>query len=724
MGGILSQHVREHTANLSLNAVEELRRGLDPQMVVGEVLKLDYDNATLLIHDEKKQNVKGIPYGSFLIATRMPAPDSTNSNTNELASMGIQRAEDEDAALILLRVMGVSDLPNRMLTEEYRFQAGMRATGSNETWDASGHIDDWTRNSLHYGGYRCRVLGTLRMRKRADGGYALRFGGDLVNFYTGIGLKVFKPTGALLDTIVNYRNPASEGSNIAGIRVGRVRYAASEISPETAEDAVPVLVNPMDFLARRTFYGGMSRGGKSNAMKIAARAIYRLRASGGPRVGQIIFDPNGEYANENAQNASLRRVCEEAGLNQQDEVSIYGLVHRPDDLDRRIVKVNFFGGQVHSWGNSEDVIRALDQLQAGKSLIETHLSQANEKYIKAFRDSDLSVPEDLSSHGDQVRYRRLVTVYRCALVAAGMAPPESNVNIKGLFSQGLQRAMAETELDRAEPRAKITAAAKILGEEVVSWDRLREALEGLRAFIEDDGAGWNAFDQANTAKGRSWADANLRDTLQIFMRPNGVRSFASLRKDHSPKATEDYAKSMTEDLRNGKLVIFDQSVGEQEQNTAAAERIMTAIFNRQKQDFTEASLDDKGQIIPPPNIMVYLEEAHNLLPSAGNKDELKSIWARSAKEGSKYRIGMVLATQEPSSVMPAILKNTDNWFVAHLNNDDEIRTVTKFGDFEDYKHQIKAINEPGFVRMRTLSNPHTIPVQIDLFQIGGWFNGV
>ena len=50
----------------------------------------------------------------------------------------------------------------------------------------------------------------------------------------------------------------------------------------------------------------MTRTGKSNTTKIIAKSVYELRTNENSkdkplRIGQIIFDPNGEYANENVQ---------------------------------------------------------------------------------------------------------------------------------------------------------------------------------------------------------------------------------------------------------------------------------------------------------------------------------------------------------------------------------------------------------------------------------------
>ena len=189
----------------------------------------------------------------------------------------------------------------------------------------------------------------------------------------------------------------------------------------------------------------------------------------------------------------------------------------------------------------------------------------------------------------------------------------------------------------------------------------------------------------------------------------------SIRVWHDLSSTADYADQIVTQVRQGKLVIVDQLLGDPNMNRQAAERIVRRLFQEQQRSFSQPQIDPvKKEIIKPPPVIVYAEEAHTLLPRA-SEDDNSNIWARIAKEGAKFNIGMVYSTQEPSSLQPNILKNTENWFIAHLNNTDETNQIRKFNDFDDFTNSIINVAEAGLIKVRTRSSYYTIPVQMDLF---------
>jgi len=716
---------QEKTDFESANAADafiKLSSLIKEEAMVGDMLSLDYDEAGVLVHDHLRQKVGGLPMGCFLLATRINPDAGTGGKTVQ--------ALDEDAALILLRVIGRAVLSNQADTEKYCLDAAFRAIGTPEPWDADKKTDQFTLNQLRHAGVRCSVLGTFRMVKKGQNKekWVLAYGADISNFYSGQGMKVYKPAAEILEHIVNFTKPTGDVHPLAGrpVEIGRVRYCSSEITQDETGQ-VTVKMDPTDLLARRTALFGMSRTGKSNTIKTIASAVFKLREQDPQkgRVGQLIFDVNGEYCNDNPQDSGcLRNVWREINANK-DHVATYGIFAHPYDEGRKLIKINFFGEKLTQWGNLDDVRSALAMLFTGKNIVDECFSTETAQYVKSLLNTSIEPSsEDEWDPSAQTRYRRNVTVYRAILANAGFSKPTGmeKANIAGLFGKDLRGAMEQPQDDAKSSRYK--SASEVFAKSEVSWSELYRALVALQEFMigGSKGQGDSAYHAFEEKKGKPWSDDTLEGLLGFLKGPAGATRLRGLLERHDPAVGTDYSDDIVEDLHNGKLVIVDQSVGSPTENEYSSERIMKALFNRQRDKFINPErdenddlvLDENGNIKPPPDVMVYVEEAHNLLPA---KDaDLKSIWARVAKEGSKFHIGLVYSTQEPSSILSNILKNTDNWFVAHLNNQDEMRELKKYYDFEMFSGQILKVPDTGFLRLRCLSNPYIVPVQVNKFK--------
>ncbi len=684
---------------------------------VGTVYTISYSSAIVAVYDYDREQAGGLPKNAFLMAAK----------------------PDGDESFILLRIQKEARLPAASANDQTR-QESIEDSGNRGPW--SERLPDWMKDKMSLHGLECSVLGTFIAEATKNEKLQYRYAEDIDNYYSVNQLMVWKPDATTLDLIVNHRHRTNDiPIDRRATKIGRTRFAAAESESTTKVD---FKINPTDIMKRRTVYFGMSRSGKSNGLKIVAESIYRLRQDNPEhRIGQIIFDLSGEYAQDNYQDGKgLHRVHESIGLPRQSEVATYGLIPVDWDPERKVMKLNFFGDPIpKSWQTAQDtqkVEQALDQMLAGKEIIKNIMVNETARYTTAFRDIDLSVePNAAGDMGAKTRYYRAILAYRTALVAAGLSQPshwQPSIQGPGMHSMFSKELIAALKLDKnpnSDNKTDYLQASNILESSAtkqfnVTWDQLITVFTALSRFIEDKRSYFDKFEQDYISKSsthESWADPRFRAVLRIFESRNGPRSFQIAQEQHDPNTSNDFAEAVVDDLREGKLVIIDQSAGDPEQNQAAAERVMWRIFRSQQEQFRSvlANFDpskppDESQATKG-HIIIYIEEAHNLLPRANARDNLTTVWARTAKEGSKLNVGMVLATQAPSSVMPEILSETDNWVLSYLNSESERRVVAGYMDFSDFIEQIGKVSEQGFVRIRTLSQAYTVPVQLDKFEI-------
>lgn len=630
---------------------------------VGWVYSIDYDTALVMTNDLWKANVRGIPHNCFLVAATF--------NPQQYAD-----AQEADREVLLLRVVGSAKLPQD--DDLIRTKIDNRQE-QEDIYSGVRDFDELTLNQMQFGGLKCRVLGTFYIR---DG--HLYLGSDLESFAVAANLRVYRPRGDALETIVNHVDPTrqrsvQEEAQQLGLKklvepfpIGTVRYTSTDRLHRHAEEPkVPVRIQPSDFLARRTAVLGMTRTGKSNMIKQLVAVVKQVADEGGITVGQIIYDINGEYANANQQDKGAI-----ADIYPNDTVR-YRMLSTPGFEDLRN---NFY-----------------EQIQEGFAIIKRELSDAGRitsDYIRKFVNLSFEEPPNRDQEERRLhsRWERYIAAYKVLLFKARFAPPK-NHRVKFAANEHVRKRVKRKDgTDFPNPSTGLSL------QDAAEWFEMAHATNEKEAL-------------PSSTKGETWVDDTLQLLMDMIARSQkgsyitGYGILADAVKYHSAtRGPDEVAEQVYNSLQKGKIVILDLSVGDATMREKISKQIVSHIFNASMKTFTEGEL--------PPNIVVYIEEAHNLI---GKGMDITETWPRLAKEGAKYRIALVYATQEVSSVHPNILANTENWFVTHLNNEREIRELARFYDFEDFSRSLMRAQDVGFARVKTLSGPFVIPVQIDLF---------
>lgn len=657
---------------VSNNPLTELIGDVDKSFV-GYVYSWKYDECFVQTNDAFKHAVNGLPHNSFLLAAGFDPGHFDASSPI-------------DHEVVLLRVLGPASLPQDGDMVRTRIEHHQRRRESERLpIDVNDGLDPMTASELQWGGLRCRVLGTFYM----DEGQ-LRLGSDIENFMSLSRMRAFKPRGEALERIVNHVNPevrakAADEALKAGFKevprpidIGTVRYTSTDrLHRGVSEPKVKVQIQPADFLARRTAVLGMTRTGKSNTVKTTVSAVAIAAIKSGINVGQLIFDVNGEYANATHQDDGSS-IADVFG----DRVKRYRAIDTPNFGDLRI---NFF--------EQPDVaVGLLEQLSKE--------TRGTAQDITTFLTSPLDEPNRSDDPGGHNRWLVRSAAFFCVLHAARYQAPENFVVDFPVSSAVITAVQA-----KLQPGSTIPAPIK---RGKVSFLRLN-LIQATQWFTALRTA--NLETQLQSSSGNKWVDASLEASLNVLCNQSsggtyirGYRQIQEYSDYHSARRQGDVVKEILSYLYEGRIVILDLSAGPVSIRKTLSLRVAQAVFNRQ------FDVLNRGDM--PMNVVLYVEEAHNLI---GKGDDLQGTWPRIAKEGAKARIAFVYATQEPSSVHPNILANTENWFVTHLNNDDELKTLGKFYDFGDFTSSLKAAQDVGFARIKTLSSPFVIPTQINRF---------
>ena len=422
------------SANLQGNPIVKLKDFLDRQNTyketkqidkwrfVGYVLDLSYEGARIITNDTYKLMVGGIPRGSFLILV----PSNFNNTQPHFS---------------LLRVKGVSATPLTQQVQQTYFEMHKRSMPE---------LDLWTQADLQWGALECDVLGMFYADpNKVD---KLAFSGDVNNVVSAHRYEVYAPDEEILSLIVNgtVRNEHLE-------TIGRLRTMECMFEADKQQSYnIPVQISMRDFMGCRTAMFGKTRLGKSNVVKLIAQGMLDATKETN-NVGQLIFDINGEYANDsNQDNVSLRSA-------NPDRCEVYALTQR-SGTPSKLLKLNFY-----------------ENASACKDILGTLLESAgrNSAYITAFSSVILPTPEEMNEMDirEKIHAIRRIQIYWAILKEAGYAVDEAK--LKSL------RYMYANSVKALEPHfdAKIREQVYGRGNVPEQPTTLDEIVDELRAFV-------------------------------------------------------------------------------------------------------------------------------------------------------------------------------------------------------------------------------------------------
>lgn len=529
--------------------------------------------------------------------------------------------------------------------------------------------------------FRVSLLGMFSANSSSSD---VRFSRDVGRIYGASHYSAYVPQPELLDFIVN----GTLGSGFK-IQFGLLRQAESVNVSSGVQSSM--FINMPDIRGKRTAMFGKTRLGKSNAVKLLMQGMLEM-TSESQDVGQLVFDVNGEYANDNPQdgNRSIASTYEQ-------RTDVYFLAHR--DMDdkiscaRRYIRYNFYER------TSECGALMTELLDSGV------LNNETLRYFLQLEFPSFTSFVGGNSPGNaSLRSLRRIQFLWTILYMAGFSYSEENmVKVSGgkwkrsdlfnpRFSQPLRMAMYQSIVGKPVPRApgnlkEMAREMEIFSRFCLSYQNDPNLVEGGVPMIEKE-----------------------EEIAMRFIVPEfgvGPRMLASCIPYHSEDAT-DFLNDIIHSLDQGRTVIVDLGSANQMVLQFFSRTLSVAVFRHQEAKFVTNQLKDRF-------VQLYFEEAHMIFP-ANNPGQVTDIYSRFAKEGAKFHIGIVYSTQSPSTVNSELLSQTENFFIGHISNKREFALLGEVQNtFTGVGETVLKYRQPGYMQVLTHSHRYVIPVQARVF---------
>ena len=616
---------------------------------IGPVFSVDFSEVKIIVALDKLASHASTGQGSFAIMRR--TSQATVNHGLNFSSI----PECHQDSFYVLRLKSVSPSPN---PDVHVLQATERDLGP-------------------YTGLTYEILGLYYDDPTAPSG--VRFAGDMGTLSSTHHYAVFSPSIEIFNWILNGGSTNAQLINFGVLRESETNHYLHQPHP--------VYLSMLDIRGKRSAMFGKTRLGKSNVVKLLVQGMLDVTAKD-QSVGQLIFDVNGEYANDNVQDGGS------LASSYADRCLVYFLSKRNLNGYGKLLRFNLY----------ERTELALEVIQ---QLLPTEIS--NSEYVRNLLSCRLPALERDPCMNDEraARLLRRVHLFWTILDDAGFEYNEQrlvklleDLGFKTLFNpcfhHSLRLAAYQAIEGRIAPSTPKTFREMCVEMTVVAKFSIQFSNDP--SLIRAEGY---LFDLEESIMAR-------------FLAPNSTDGPYVLRPClpfHSPNS-DNFIDEILLALDNGKTVIVDLGSANEKIIRYFAKTLSVAVFQAQEVKFVSNSLDHHY-------VQIYFEEAHMIFPP--NSGNVIDVYSRFAKEGAKFNIGIVYSTQSPSTVNHDLLAQTENFFIGHLSSDREVATLASVQyAFKGREDEIMRSRSPGYMRMLSYSNRYVIPIQANLYTGKSW----